>query len=78
MNDAFGDALMVEMGDLFAENEVLKQNGPALAILQRVLVVRNSHALVGGQHLTRRIHTHSVQRVYGGIVALHSLRTCFG
>ncbi|WP_354004212.1 hypothetical protein [Delftia sp.] len=31
MNDAFGDALMVEMGDLFAENEVLKQNGPALA-----------------------------------------------
>ncbi|MBG6120267.1 hypothetical protein IWY39_004132 [Sphingobium sp. JAI105] len=31
MDDAFGDAFMVEMEDLFAENEILQQDRAARA-----------------------------------------------
>ena len=41
MDDALGNALMVEVGDLLAEDEVLQQARAARAALQRVLVVRD-------------------------------------
>ena len=39
VHDALGDALVVEVGDLLAQDEVLEQRGPAQPGLQRVLVV---------------------------------------
>ena len=39
VDDALRDALVVEVGDLLAEVEVLEQRGAALARLERVLVV---------------------------------------
>src|SRR5690606_25607397 len=49
MHDALGDALMVEVGDLLAENEVLEQRRSADPRLERGLVIRDQHTLVGGQ-----------------------------
>jgi hypothetical protein len=39
VHDALGDALVVEVGDLLAEDEVFEQGRAAQAGLQRVLVV---------------------------------------
>jgi hypothetical protein len=49
MHDALGDALMVEMKDLFAEMEVLDQTGAALTELEGVLVVSDRSALGSGE-----------------------------
>ena len=51
MHDALGNALVVEMRDLFAQDEIFEQRRPAQPGFQRVLVVRDRHALVGGQRL---------------------------
>ena len=50
MHDALGDALMVEMRELFTQNKIFHQGGTAQARLQRILVVAHGHALVGRQH----------------------------
>jgi hypothetical protein len=47
VDDALGDALVVEVGDLLAKDEVFKQAGAALIGLERVLVVRDRDALLG-------------------------------
>ena len=39
VNDALGDALVVEMRDLLAQDEVFKQRRPAHAALQGILVI---------------------------------------
>jgi hypothetical protein len=49
MDDALGDALMVEVEDLLAKDEVLQQHRPALARLQLVLIVGNADALIGAR-----------------------------
>src|SRR5690606_14101113 len=46
---ALGNALVVEVHDLFAEDEVLQQGRTARALPERILVVGDRHALVGGQ-----------------------------
>src|SRR3990167_5135744 len=51
MDDALWNALMVKMRDFFTHDEVFQQRRPARADLQRVLVVRNLHALIGAQGL---------------------------
>ena len=51
MHHPLGNALMVEMGDLFAQMEIFEQSRAALARFQRVLVVRDRQALIGGQDL---------------------------
>ena len=53
MHDALGNALVVEVGDLLAQDEVFQQRGPKRMRAQRVLVVGNAQALVGGQHWVR-------------------------
>ena len=60
MDDALGDALVVEMDDLLAEDEVLQQDRAARAGLQRVLVVGDRDALVGRQQrcFARRLLVH--------------------
>ena len=50
MDDALGDALVVEVEDLLAEVEVFQRRRPAIADPQRVLVVGDRDALLGGQH----------------------------
>jgi len=42
VDNAFGDPLVVEVGDLFAEVEVLQERGPALAGFERVVGVRDA------------------------------------
>ncbi len=49
MHDALGNAFMVEVGDLLAQDEVFQQGRAARAGLERVLVVGHRDALVGGQ-----------------------------
>ena len=39
MHDAFGNTLMIEVGDFLAKNEILEQRRAAKAGFQRVLVV---------------------------------------
>ena len=50
MHDALGDPLVIEVRDLLEQVEVLEQGRPARADLQRVLIVADRDALVGGQH----------------------------
>ena len=52
VHHALGNALVVEVGDLLAEVEVLHEGRPALAGLERIVGVRDAHALVGRQVLT--------------------------
>ena len=54
VDDTLGDALVVEVEDLLPEVEVLEQRRTALAGSQRVLVIGDRHALLGGQPRTRR------------------------
>jgi hypothetical protein len=49
MDDALGDALVVEMGDLLAQHQVFEQGRSAHAGAQRVLIVGDREALVGGK-----------------------------
>ena len=49
VHDALRDPLVVEVGDLLAQDEVLEQRRPARAEPQRVLVVGDRHALVRRQ-----------------------------
>ncbi len=44
------NALVVKVGDLLAQQEVFQQRGAACAQAQRVVVLADRHALVGGQH----------------------------
>src|ERR1700687_4700881 len=48
---------MVEVEDLFAEDEVLEQRRPARAGLEAVLIVRDADALVGRQMRVRVMRT---------------------
>src|ERR1700733_14092726 len=47
MNDAFRCALVIEVCDLLAENEVFQKCRTSLARTQRVLIVRNRESLIG-------------------------------
>ena len=64
VDDALGDALVVEVEDLLAEGEVLEQAGAAGADLQGVLVVGDRDALLGGHH--RMVATRDLMGLAGG------------
>ncbi len=49
MDDALGNAFMIEVEDLLAQDEVLEQHGAARTRLELILIVGNPDALVGGQ-----------------------------
>ena len=61
VDDALGNALVVEVRDLFTQNEVFEEGRTAQPGLQRVLVVGNGDALIGGQRPFARIHSHAIQ-----------------
>ena len=49
MNDALGDALMVEVEDFLAKMKILKEGRAARALLEAVLVVGDGHTLLGSE-----------------------------
>ncbi len=49
MDDAFGDALVIEVKDLFAQNEIFEKRRPKPPGLQAVLVVGDRNSVVRGQ-----------------------------
>ena len=67
MHDALRDALMVEVRDLFAHDEVFEQRRAARADFQAVLVIGNLHALISAQGLAGRIGTEFFQRLQFGV-----------
>ncbi len=69
VHDALRDALMVEMADLFAQDEVFEQGRTTQAGLQRMLVVRDRDALVGRQVTVGRVDAHAVEWIDGGVFA---------
>jgi hypothetical protein len=66
MHDALGNPLVIEVRDLLAQDEVLQQRRPAQSGLERVLVVADGHALVGGQHLATGVGARVVERASAG------------
>ena len=62
VDDPLGNALVVEMGDLLAEDEVLEQRRPAQAGLERVLVVADRHALIGRQRPLAGVDPNPIER----------------
>ena len=69
VDDALGNALVVEVRDLLAEDEVLEQRRPAQAGLERVLVVRDRHALIGRQRPLGRIDADPIERADRRVLA---------
>ncbi|CAJ8857246.1 Uncharacterised protein [Burkholderia pseudomallei] len=55
VHDALRNALVIEMRDLLAHDEVFEQRRAARARAQRVLIVRDAHALVRAQRLALRL-----------------------
>ncbi len=69
VDDALGNALVVEMGDFLAQDEVFEQRRPAQAGLEGILVVCDRHPLVGRQRLIGRIDTDPIERRDGLVVS---------
>src|SRR4249919_1391825 len=58
---------MVEVSDLLAEDKVLEQRWAAHAGFERILVVCDWHALIGGECPSAGIDTNAVERIVAGI-----------
>ena len=54
MDDALGNALVVEVRDLLAQDEILEQRRAARTARERILVVGDRRALVGRQRIVGR------------------------
>ncbi|MNN36314.1 hypothetical protein D3C81_1502070 [compost metagenome] len=67
VDDTFRNALMVEVGDLLAHDEVFKQRRATGASLEAVLVVGNLYPLVGAQGLAGGIAAEAFQALQLGI-----------
>src|ERR1039457_6679599 len=51
MNDTFGNTLVIEMRNFFAEDKILKKCRSTRIGLKRVLVIGNGKALIRGERL---------------------------
>ena len=69
MDDPFRNAFVVEVGDLLAKDEVLEQRRASQPRLQRILIVRNRHALIGGERSGGRVDTDAIERTGRGVLA---------
>lgn len=49
MNDTLRNTLVVKVGDLLPQDKIFQQRWAAATGAQRILIVSNAHALVGGQ-----------------------------
>ncbi|AIO69498.1 catalase-2 domain protein [Burkholderia oklahomensis] len=61
VHDPLRNALVIEVSDLLAHDEVFEQRRAARARAQRVLIVRDAHALVRAQRLAVRLHAIAVE-----------------
>lgn len=69
VHDALGNALMIEVNDLLAEDEVFEKRRPPQPGLERVLVVGDGNALVRGECAAAGINPNTVERPDRGIEA---------
>ena len=60
---------MVKVRNFFAKDEIFKQCWPPHAVLQRVLVVGNGYALIGGQVLACGVNPYPVKGTVAGVKA---------
>ena len=74
MNDAFRDPLVIEVKYFLPKDEILEQRRAASAGLERILIVGNRDALVGGELPCRRIRALPVNTLMGFTTAA---RDCF-
>ena len=51
MHDAFRNAFVIEVRDLFAKDEIFQQRRTAIARFERVLIVVDANALIGREKL---------------------------
>jgi hypothetical protein len=49
MHHAFGNSLVIEVGDLLAKMKIFQERGAALATLERVRVIIDQQTLIRGQ-----------------------------
>src|SRR5688572_28036233 len=69
VDDAFGYALVVEVRDFLPEDEVLHESRSPQAGFQGILIVGDTHALVGGEFSLTGVDPRPVQRKVAGIKA---------
>ena len=69
VHDALGNALVVEVRNLFPQDEIFQQRRPAQPSLERVLVIADGYALVGGQPLVAGVRPHARQAAVYGVDA---------
>ena len=67
MHDTLGDAFMVEVKDLFAQQEIFQKRRPACSGAQTVLIVGNRDAMIGGHGLAARLLRLSAVAFAGGV-----------
>ena len=61
MDYALRYTLVIEMGDLLAQNKILEQRRPAKSGFERILVIGDWDALIRGQRLVAGIDTYPIQ-----------------
>ena len=62
MHDAFRDALMIEVSDLFAKNEIFEERRPAQPGFERILIVCYRHPLIRREGAATRIDANAIER----------------
>ena len=76
VNDPFGNAFMIEVSDLFPQDEIFQQRRTTVSGFERVLVVVDADALIRRQILVARFFPHVFQSLNLLIFAV-ALRTVF-
>jgi hypothetical protein len=82
VNDTFWNSLMVKMGDLLAESEILQERRTPLPGFQRILIAGNDHALIGRERPLSRVSglmrgaPRASDKVFLRIFELVSLLSC--
>src|SRR4030095_3115748 len=61
VDDALRNALVVEVRDLFTQNEVFEKRRTAQSGFERVLIVGNGDTLIRRQRPFARIHSHTIK-----------------
>src|SRR5688572_1637401 len=69
MHDALRYALVIEVSELLAKDEVLEQRRPAQSRLQRVLIVADRDALIRRERSTARVDAYARERIVRGVSA---------
>ena len=66
--DAFGNAFVIKVSDLFSKNEVLHQGGAAISGFEGVLIIVYANTLIRGKEFASRLFTIRRQFIELGIV----------